>query len=341
MNGRQLHSTSGCTKRSRENTERPRAAAFLPVIPLYDSMGKTLRIFRNAQGRTATVLALILLILSGLVPQVRADDWKLVWSDEFKYNGPPDSKKWDYERGMVRNGEPQCYTRSPRNVRVENGYLVLEALKGKVFNGEVFNPFQKKKTLDESITHDYSSASICTKGRQSWLYGKFEIRARLPDQAGTWPAFWMLGTDFPGVTWPACGEIDIMERMWQWNGDPLSGIMTSVHFKPLRHLNLSGTSNSLHSFRVTPVKGATTGFHVYAMEWYPDRIDFIMDGLLANRVFLAEIDSITVDNPFRKPQYILLNLALNRRNRGFKDAVFPAQFLVDYVRVYQKKGAGL
>lgn len=327
--------------RSRGTTEGPRAAACLTCIPLYDSAEKTMRTSRIARGQTATVLALILLMLSGLSPQVRADDWKLVWSDEFKYNGPPDPKKWDYERGMVRNGEPQCYTRSPRNVRVENGHLVLEALKGKVFNGEVFNPFRKTKTLDSSVTHDYSSASICTKGRESWLYGKFEVRAKLPDQAGTWPAFWTLGADFPGVPWPECGEIDIMERMWQWNNDPMSGIMTVLHFKKLHHVKWLGTSKPPSCFNVTPVQGATTGFHVYAMEWYPDRIDFIIDGLLANRIFLADIDNITTENPFRKPQYILLNLSLNRRNRGFRDAVFPAQFLVDYVRVYQKKGAGL
>jgi len=326
--------------RSRGNSEGPRAAACLPVIPLYDWMGKTLRIFRNPQGRTATVLALILLILSGLMPQVRADDWKLVWSDEFDYQGRPDSTKWVYESGMIRNNEPQCYTKSLKNARVENGCLILEAVKERVFDGAALNPFIKKKKLDDSFIQDYSSASIYTLGKGSWLYGKFEIRAKLPSQAGTWPAFWTLGVNRPKVGWPLCGEIDIMERMWQWNNDPMSGIMTVLHFKRL----LGGKQDpSIEAplFHVTPVQGATTGFHTYTMEWYPERIDFIMDGLLANRVFLTTIDSITIDNPFRKPQFIRLNLALNQRNKGFKDAVFPAQFLVDYVRVYQKKGAGL
>lgn len=316
MNGYPLHSTSGCIRRSRGNTDRPRAAAWL-------------------------LASLILLISFILSPQLKADDWKLIWSDEFQYNGPPDPKKWGYELGMIRNNEPQCYTRSPRNVRVENGHLVLEAVKGKILDEQIFNPFRKKKTLEDSLIRDYSSASICTLGKESWLYGRFEIRARLPDQAGTWPVFWTLGVNRSKVGWPECGEIDIMERMWQWNNDPMSGIMTVLHFKKLHHVQSSGTSKPPSCFNVTPVQGATTGFHVYAMEWYPDRIDFIIDGLLANRIFLADIDNITTDNPFRKPQYILLNLALNRRNKGFKDALFPAQFLVDYVRVYQKKGAGL
>ena len=156
--------------RSRGNSDRPRAAAWL-------------------------LACLILLISAILAPQLRADDWKLIWSDEFKYNGPPDPKKWGYELGMIRNNEPQCYTRSPRNVRVENGHLVLEAVKGKILDGQVFNPFRKKKTLEDSLIRDYSSASICTLGKESWLYGRFEIRAKLPDQAGTWPVFWTLGVN--------------------------------------------------------------------------------------------------------------------------------------------------
>ena len=329
MNGQPLHSTSSCIKRSRGNTDRPRAAA-CPILR-----------FKNVTRRKAGLLALVVVVFVSLTTQVKADDWKLVWSDDFKYHGPPDPKKWEYERGMVRNNEPQCYTRSPRNVRVENGHLVLEAVKGKVIDGEVFNPFRKKKVLEDRIIQDYSSASICTLGRASWLYGRFEIRAKLPPQAGTWPVFWTLGENRSRVGWPECGEIDIMERMWQRNNDPMSGIMTVLHYQRLLHVKKTGQYKSPNFFRMTAMHGATTGFHVYAMEWYPDRIDFIMDGLLANRVLMADIDNVTVDNPFRKPQYLLLNLALNQRNKGFREAVFPAQFLVDYVRVYQKSGAGL
>ena len=223
-------------KRSRGNSDRPRAAASLLVLA-------------------------ILLMISGLAPQLRADDWQLVWSDEFNYNGPPDPKKWGYELGMIRNNEPQCYTRSSRNVRVENGHLVLEAIKEKILDFQVFNPFRKKKTLEDRMIQDYSSASLCTQGKASWLYGKFEIRAKLPFQAGTWPVFWMLGINHSKDGWPECGEIDIMERMWQRNADQMSGIMTVLHFKSLLgHKRDRSNGNSF--FHVTPVQGATTGFHI-------------------------------------------------------------------------------
>jgi beta-glucanase (GH16 family) len=278
-------------------------------------------------------LKIALLILMGST--AHADDWKLVWSDEFNYSGRPDSSKWSYESGMIRNKEPQCYTRSLKNVRVENGRLILEAVKGQVFDGEVFNIFRTKKTLDERLIEDYSSASICTLGKANWLYGKFEIRAKLPSQAGTWPAFWTLGSNSSKVGWPECGEIDIMERMFQLNNSPSSGIIMTIHFKHL--LN----SKPFNPLRMNPMPGATTGFHTYDMEWTPERIDFHMDGILCNRIDLLALDEVTADNPFRKPQYLLLNLALNRRNKGFKEARFPARFEVEYVRVYQKKGVGL
>jgi len=272
---------------------------------------------------------------------VHADDWQLVWSDEFDYQGRPDPAKWTYEAGMIRNNEPQCYTSSLKNARVENGSLILEALKGKVFDGAALNPFVKKKKLDNSFIQDFSSASICTLGKACWLYGKFEIRARLPDQAGTWPAFWMLGVNRARVGWPLCGEIDIMERMWQRNGDPMSGIMTVLHFKKLLGIKKDHSISAPTYFHVTPLQGATTGFHIYTMEWHPDRIDFRIDGILCSSMDLLVLDGLTADNPFRKPMYLLLNLALNRRNKGFRDASFPARFEIDYVRVYQKKGAGV
>jgi beta-glucanase (GH16 family) len=270
-----------------------------------------------------------------LAGAAHAEEWKLVWSDEFDYQGQPNPSKWDYEVGTIRNNEPQCYTRNLKNAHVESGCLILEALKGTVLNGEVFNPFKKKKQLDASLIQDYSSASLCTLGKASWLYGKFEIRAKLPSQAGTWPVFWTLGVNRSKVSWPECGEIDIMERMWQRNNDPLSGIITMLHYKKLLRCKQPKI------FKITPMPGATTGFHIYTMEWTPDRIDFLMDGILCNTVDLVALDSMTVENPFRKPQYLLLSLALNQRNKGFRDASFPARFEVDYVRVYQKKGAGL
>lgn len=287
--------------------------------------------WRGMRSTGAAAFSLLLLLAGTL----HADEWKLVWADEFDYQGSPDPSKWDYEVGMVRNSEPQYYTKSLKNARVENGCLILEAVKGKILNGEIFNPFNKKKTLDEKLFLNYSSSSICTLGKASWLYGKFEIRAKLPSQAGTWPVFWTLGVNRSKVGWPECGEIDIMERMWQRNDDSKSGIMSTVHYKKLRH------SKKYSRFRITPLAGATSGFHIYSLEWYPERIDFLIDGVLCNSVDQKVLDRLTVDNPFRKPQYLLLSLALNQHNKGFRNASFPARFEVDYVRVYQKKGVGL
>jgi beta-glucanase (GH16 family) len=280
-----------------------------------------------SSGATAFV---ILLLLSGTM---RAGDWKLVWSDEFDYRGRPNPSKWQYEVGMVRNNEPQCYTRSLKNAHVENGCLILEAVKGKVLDSQIFNPFRRNKNLEDRMIQDYSSASLCTLGKASWLYGKFEIRAKLPSQAGTWPVFWTLGVNRSKVHWPVCGEIDILERMWQRNADAMSGIMTTVHFQHVQN------SIPFSTFHVTPVHDATTTFHLYSMEWNPERIDFMIDGALCNRVDLNSMDGVAVDNPFRKPQYLLLSLALNQRNKGFLNASFPARFEIDYVRVYQKKGS--
>lgn len=119
---------------------------------------------------------------------------KPVWSDEFDYNGLPDEKKWNYEEGMIRNNEAQFYTRvDERNARVEEGYLTIEARK------------------DGDGRAAYSSASLITLGKKTFLYGRFDVRAKLPVGKGTWPAIWMLGENIAEVGWPDCGEIDIME----------------------------------------------------------------------------------------------------------------------------------
>src|SRR5215469_12052083 len=134
-------------------------------------------------------------LFAALLSPVYAADWKLVWSDEFDKPGLPDSTKWGYETGFVRNHEKQFYTGGRReNARVENGTLIIEARKEQYKDAE------------------YTSASLTTQGKASWAYGRIEMRAKLPTGRGIWPAFWMLGTGHgKGVKWPDCGEIDIME----------------------------------------------------------------------------------------------------------------------------------
>jgi len=247
--------------------------------------------------------------------------WKLVWCDEFDHSGPPDASKWNYEQGLVRNGEPQYYTSHPQNVRVDDGKLVLEAQQEKFLFG------RKGKTAD------YTSGSISTEGRSSWLYGRFEISAKLPPGRFVWPAFWMTGADRQQVRWPKCGEVDIMEYF----GRRAPGVFSSVHFfsQDSKHRD---HSSQIGGRIVSPTLNSE--FHIYALEWYPDRLDFYLDGTKYNTIPISAVD----DNgwgAFRKPMCIRLNLALDKFGFPVDPALIPAKFDVRYVRVYQKQGAGL
>lgn len=144
---------------------------------------------------------------------LKDDEWQLVWSDEFNGEGLPDKNKWSYEVGYIRNDEKQYYTDGRiDNIRQEDGYLVIEARK------ESYKGF------------DYTSASINTRESASWTYGRVEVRAKLPQGIGTWPAIWMLGKSINEVGWPASGEIDIMEHVWD------SSLIQSMQIFILRHI---------------------------------------------------------------------------------------------------------
>lgn len=170
-------------------------------------------------------------------------DKKLVWADEFDYSGAPDSAKWDYDLGDGcpdvcgwGNDELEYYTKDPDNVRVENGTLIIEAHKS------------------ERGGKPYTSARIVSRGKGDWTYGRFEIKAKLPQGVGTWPAIWMLPTDWKYGGWPSSGEIDIMEHVGY---DPLL-IHGTVHTEAYNHKNQTQKGKSI---TVADAEGA---FHVYA-----------------------------------------------------------------------------
>jgi len=155
-------------------------------------------------------LSLFSLLLAGFAAW-GADGWKLVWSDEFNRDGPPDPSNWDYERGFVRNRELQWY--QPENAYCSNGLLILEARREHKSNPDydaasTGSP-RRWKTSRQWI--NYTSASLTTRHLHEFKYGKVELRARINTQSGSWPSFWMHCADRPGVGWPARGEIDIME----------------------------------------------------------------------------------------------------------------------------------
>ncbi|MFT3776438.1 MAG: glycoside hydrolase family 16 protein [Minicystis sp.] len=236
--------------------------------------------------------------------------WKLVWSDEFD-GSSIDASKWSYEvqsPGWV-NHELQAYTdHRAANARVENGHLVIEG-RHDWYNGA-----------------EYTSARLKTQGKASWKYGRVEARIQLPGGWGTWPAFWMMPDD-QSRGWPACGEIDIMEEV----GYDQDSIHATTHSKTY---NWKGTQQRTAA---TNVGGVTTGYHVYALEWFPDHMDMFVDG---QKYFTSPNDNTGDDAwPFDKNFHIILNLAIGGDwggAQGVDPNIWPRQMLVDYVRVYQR-----
>ena len=230
----------------------------------------------------------------------------LVWSDEFNVDGAPNNSNWGYDIGAGGwgNGEAQYYTQREDNVIVEDGLLKIIA---------------RKESYEGS---SYTSSRLKSQGKYSFTYGKVEVRAKLPASAGTWPAIWMLGANFSSVGWPACGEIDIMEQKGWEKGK----ISSSLH-------NLSSSGNTKNVAK-TDVPNSTSEFHVYAMNWTAEKIEFSVDG----DVFYS-YGPATKNNqnwPYTASQFIILNVAMG----GDLGGDIPSDFIenkmeIDYVRVYR------
>jgi len=255
----------------------------------------------------------------------QATEWKLAWSDEFDYTGLPDKTKWDYEEGFIRNYESQYYMRERlENTRVENCMLVIEGRKESVKNS-FYKPGSSKEREDREQAQ-YTSASLITLGKASWRYGRIEVRAKLPQGKGVWPAIWMLGTNFKEVSWPLCGEIDIMEFV----GHDPNHVHGTVHY------DVDGQ----HTFKGNKIETQApyNDFHIYAIEWFEDRIDVFFDQTKYH-TFVIDDAGKGENNRFRKPFYLLINLALGGTWGGeIDDSIFPQKYLIDYVRVYEEAG---
>jgi beta-glucanase (GH16 family) len=269
-------------------------------------------------------------MLTVVCPFAQAEEWKLVWSDEFDGEGLPDETKWDYEEGFLRNNEMQYYTRARQeNVRVEHGVLVIEGRKE-----EIKNPKHKAGSRnwgeERQVAH-YTSGSINTLGKASFRYGRVEVRAKMPQGKGMWPAIWMMGTNRTEVGWPRCGEIDIMEYVGK---DP-DTLHANNHFAD-PHIKDKAVHKSAGGGKIT-VKEPFKDFHVYAIEWNEKKITFFVDD---HTYATFDIDEAGKgpDNPFRKPHYLLLNLALGGNWGGkIDDSVLPQKYEGDYVRVFESK----
>jgi beta-glucanase (GH16 family) len=247
--------------------------------------------------------------------------YHLAWSDDFSKDpdGLPDPAKWGYEEGFIRNHESQYYTKArTENARIENGQLIIEGRKEDFPYGDSLDHLKKPA--------HYTSAALETIGKASWTYGRIEVRAKLPAGKGVWPAIWTLGINEkdPKVGWPRCGEIDIMELV----GKEPGVIHGTIHYSTDgKHASQGHSLNTDHP---------ENGFHLYAVDWTPDRIDFFVD----DKNYLSFDVSKANDggqNPFHKPHYLILNLALGGDWGGPIDvSIFPQRMTVDYVRIYQK-----
>ncbi|OVE68210.1 glycoside hydrolase [Clostridium diolis] len=250
------------------------------------------------------------LMVSSFIPTVTAKadtGWNLAWSDEF--NGTNiNTSNWKYETGGDGwgNNELEYYTNRSENARIENGNLVIEARKEN-YNGM-----------------NYTSARLKSQGLKNWTYGKVEARMKLPAGQGVWPAFWMLGENISQVSWPKCGEIDIMEHI---NNE--SAIHGTIHW--------DSTGNNTHAqYGAASPNIDVTQYHVYSIEWDASSIKWFVDGTQYLEANIA--NNINGTEEFHKPFFILFNLAVGGNWPGNPDGStpFPAKMYVDYVRVYQR-----
>jgi len=234
---------------------------------------------------------------------------KPVWQDDFSVGNRVDTSKWTFETGGHGwgNHELQYYT-AGANSLVANGNLIITA---------------KKENFSGS---NYTSSRMVTKGKGDWLYGRFEVRAKLPKGKGTWPAIWMLSSDNSYGGWPASGEIDIMEHV----GFDTNNIHSTVHTNAYN--GMKGTQRSGEKL----VAGAIDDFHLYRVDWTPYAIRGFIDNV---QYFEFVNENTNTDSwPFNKRFHMILNIAVGGDwggKKGVDPTAFPTSMEVDYVRVYK------
>lgn len=271
-------------------------------------------------------------ILNALVVRRKAlvnDGWVLIWEDNFNYQGAPNPAKWNHDIWPAKkvNDEDQAYTNRLKNVRVENGMLTIEAHREDYENAQ------------------YTSGRVHAADKGDLLYGRIEVRAKLPSGQGTWPAIWMLpsdpfryatkcskGEDWQGNpncdAWPNSGEIDIMEHV----GYDMNRVHGTVHNRAYYWVNGEQRKSSVEAHNVDQE------FHVYSMEWSPERIDVYYDNALYF-TYLNQGEGWQAW-PYDHPFHLIMNVAIGggwgSAGGPTDDTVFPTKMQVDYVKMYQK-----
>lgn len=270
------------------------------------------------------MLFFLFLLGQGCFAQVDVIYKDLVWSDEFNTSGAVDANNWFHQTQLPNgsswnNGEVQHYTNSTTNSFVDGGYLHIVA--------------KKESFTDQNVTKEYTSARLNSKF--AFTYGRVDVKAKLPIAAGTWPAIWMLGkninetgsyfaSNYGTTSWPACGEIDIMEH-GIFPSQPINYVQSTLHTP-------SSFGNSVNNGGIV-ASDLANNYHLYSMNWSPNRISFLLD----NVIYYTYEPTVKDGNtwPFDKEQFLLLNIAM-----GGWAAPIPSNFVqssmdIDYVRVYQ------
>lgn len=273
----------------------------------------------------------MLLILSGSLFGQQNTEWKLVWSDEFNTEGKLDSSIWNYENGFERNEEAQWYQSD--NANCKGGCLIIEARKENRKNPLYeagSRDWRKKREFIE-----YTSSSVTTAQKKEFLYGRFEVKARIPVAKGSWPAIWTLGS---GMQWPSCGEIDIMEY-YHIKGVP--HILANAAWGKDNRYDAMWDSEKIPYTHFTDKDSKWADkFHIWRMDWDEQAIKLYLDDELLNEIPLSKTINGLIGkgtNPFQKKHYVLLNLAIGGNNGGvIDDQALPMKYEIDYIRVYQK-----
>jgi|GEM_PF-1338986 len=310
--------TSGATIKYTTDGSTPTAASPAYTGPINVASTTTIKAIAIKSGMTDSAVSTGAYTIS--TTQQPGGAWKLVWNDEF--NGAAgsgvDTSKWTYETGGggFGNNELEYYTDRTNNVYLEQD------------PADANNRFLVIKALQESYgNRNYTSGRIKTQGKYSFKYGKIEMRAKLPQGQGIWPAFWMLGDNIDTAGWPNSGEIDIMEFV----GHTPTNVYGTIHGP-----GYSGGTSLGTSF--TYPAGFSSAFHTYGIEWEPNVIRWYFDGQLFQTRTIDDLAGRTW--PFDHNFFILLNLAVGGEWPGAPNAstVFPQKYSVDYVRVYQREG---
>lgn len=261
------------------------------------------------KNTTIKIIFFTTIILLGWHVPVLAQDTcnYVVWEDEFDVDGGPEITKWGYDTGGGGwgNNELQTYTSNRNNSYIKDGKLYIKALKNE---------------------GKWTSARLVTKGKGDWLYGRIEVKAKLPEGVGTWPAIWMLPTDWEYGGWPGSGEIDIMEHV----GYDFGKVHGTIHTEAYNH------SIGTQLGDVVDVENVATEFHVYAINWTEDEIIWYVDG---DEYYRVENPHKTYKEwPFDKRFHLILNIAIGGTwggAQGVNPDLDEATMEIDYVRVYK------